>query len=200
MTHLTDQQIADALGGDPASAAHVAACPACAAKVDALRDALRDVTDVDVPEPSPLFWAGFAARVNEAIDTAPPRRSWWGNPGFAWATIAAALLVVAAVVFVPRTAREPEPRVAATKTVAPAVTEGERTPIDDVLGAQPWPEDDDAWELVRSVAADLDYDAAREAGIVPRPGAVERAAVELDDEERAELVRLIEAELKRTGA
>ena len=53
---------------------------------------------------------------------------------------------------------------------------------------------------MRSVAADLDYDAAMEAGIVPRPGAIERAAVELDDDERAELVRLIEAELKRTGA
>ena len=200
MTHLTEQQIVDALGNDPASAAHLAACRACAAKVEALRDTLRDVTDVDVPEPSPLFWPGFAARVHEAIDTAPPERAWWGSPGFVWATIAVAMLVVAAVVFLPRTAQEPAPRIAVAGPVAPAPTEGEGTPTDDVLGAQPWPDDDEAWELVRSVAADLDYDAAREAGIVPPPGAIERAAIELDDDERAELVRLIEAELKRTGA
>ena len=200
MTHLSDQQIGEALDGDAVSVAHAAACPECAARVNALRDTLRDVTAVEVPEPSPLFWTGFAARVNEAIDTAPPAHRWWGSPRFAWATLAAAALVVAAVLLVPTVLPEPASRIATTDPVTPAATEGEPAAADDHLGAQPWSDDDEAWELVRSVASDLDYDDAREAGIVPRPGAVERAAAELDEDERAELIRLIEAELKRAGA
>ena len=198
--HLSDEQICEALAGDSACAAHVATCPACAAKVNALRDTLRDVADVPVPEPSPLFWTGFAARVNQAIDAPRPTHRWWGSPRFAWATLAVAALLVAAILLIPTVLPEPASRIATTQPVTPAVTAGEPTAADDNLGAQAWSDDDEAWELVRSVASDLDYDDARDAGIVPRPGAVERAAAELDDNERAELIRLIEAELKRAGA
>jgi hypothetical protein len=200
MAHLNDEQIGEALAGEPTSAAHVAACPECAAKLSALRDTLRDVTDVPVPEPSPLFWTGFAARVNEAIDAPPPAHRWWGSPRLVWATLAAAVLVVAAILLVPTVLPEPASRIATTSPVTPAVIEGEPPAPDDNLAAQPLFDDDEAWELVRSVASDLDYDDAHEAGIVPRPGAVERAAAELDEDERAELIRLIEAELKRAGA
>jgi hypothetical protein len=62
------------------------------------------------------------------------------------------------------------------------------------------PEQDAAWAVVRTAAVDLDYDAALEAGISPSPGAAETAAMQLSVAERAELARLIQEEIKRTGA
>ncbi len=59
---------------------------------------------------------------------------------------------------------------------------------------------DEAWALVRTFAAEVHYDDAHAAGVVPVAGSIDRAATEMSDEERAELVRLIEDELKRTGA
>ena len=61
-------------------------------------------------------------------------------------------------------------------------------------------ENDEAWAIVRSFADELHYDDARDAGVVPGPGSVERAAIELSPDERAELLRIIETELKRAGA
>src|SRR5688572_29338199 len=97
MAHLTDEQIVDALDGHPTYAAHLSACGACAAKADELRETLRAVTSVDAPEPSPLFWTAFAARIDDAIDAPPPRRTWWAAPGLAWLGVAAAVMLAATV-------------------------------------------------------------------------------------------------------
>ena len=201
MAHLTDEQAAAAARGehDPAHAAHLAACGACAARVDGFRETLREVAGVDVPEPSPLFWTSFGARVSEAIDAPAPRRAWWAAPGLAWAGIAGAAILVVAVASMSREPQGAPPPVAVAGGEAGAPvgtsdpsTDAART-VDDAA------EDDEAWELVRSVASDVHYDDVLEAGVAPRPGSVERAAVELADEERAELVRLIQDELKRMG-
>jgi hypothetical protein len=56
---------------------------------------------------------------------------------------------------------------------------------------------DEAWAVIQALAADVDYEDARAAGVVPGEGAVDRAALELSDHERAELARLIDVELKR---
>jgi hypothetical protein len=61
-------------------------------------------------------------------------------------------------------------------------------------------DEDAAWALVRSLADDLHYDDALAAGVQPAPGSVERAATELPEAERAELVRLLRNEMKRIGA
>jgi hypothetical protein len=60
-------------------------------------------------------------------------------------------------------------------------------------------EEDEAWSVIRGLAAGLDDDEARAAGVAPRPGAADSIAMELSDTERAELARLIDAELKRIG-
>ena len=196
MAHLTDEQAAAAALGehDPAHAAHLAACGACAARVDGFRATLREVAGVDVPEPSPLFWTSFGARVAEAID-APPRRAWWAAPGLAWAGVAAAVILVVAVAFLLRGPQGAPPPVAVAggQPGVPVETPESSTDAPDAV------EDDEAWELVRSVATDVHYEDVLEAGVAPRPGSVERAAVELAAEERAELVRLIQDELKRRG-
>jgi hypothetical protein len=198
MRHLTDDEAAAMAAGDEREthASHLAACATCTAQVAACRATLRAVAAVDVPEPPPLFWAAFSARVGAAIDT-PPARAWSVAPARTWAGLAAVLLLAAALVFL--LPRDPGIETADSPVTEQAVPAPGTEPHADETAAL-WPENDEAWEVVRSVAADVDYEAVRDEGIAPRPGALERAALELDADERAELVRLIQAELKRIGA
>jgi hypothetical protein len=67
------------------------------------------------------------------------------------------------------------------------------------------PDGDQAWALVRSVADDLELDDASWEGggattLSVRPGSVERAMIALSNDERRELVRLLEAETRQPGA
>ncbi len=59
---------------------------------------------------------------------------------------------------------------------------------------------DEAWEMVRAVAEATDYDEVQESGLAPRAGSLERAAMEMTNDERTELARLIAQEIKRSGA
>lgn len=194
MTHLTDGQLVDAadetLGATPS--AHVAHCPLCAEKVEALRHTLAAVRTDEVPDPSPEFWAGFAARVGSAIDAPADRQRAWVLPPWRWALTAAALAIV--VLGLQFAASRTTPQDAAATVARPNVAS-------DAPGSDPDDSSaDEAWSIVESVAADWHFDDAHDAGVMPRPGAIERVATELSPEERAELIRLIEDELKRTGA
>lgn len=194
MTHLDDIQLLDALEGEPAAATHAAACEACAARVSELRATLLAVRQVDVPEPSPLFWTHFAARVNAALDAASPRRTaWFGVPRLAWmagTAAAAAFAVALGITSLERGAQPPPP----DPVLAHVQGAAGELPTDDDIEA------DQAWAVMRSIAEDLDYETVREAGVLPPAGAVERAALELSERERAELARLIEEEMKRTDS
>src|SRR5882672_7279320 len=48
-------------------ARHVAACPACASAMRSLRQTLRVVQTIDVPEPSPAFWQEFGTTLHQRI-------------------------------------------------------------------------------------------------------------------------------------
>jgi hypothetical protein len=198
MQHLDDTQLVDAVDGrlDAAAAAHAHACEQCQARLSEMRRMLGALA-VDVPEPSPLFWDHFPSRVSRAIDTTAVPQPWVTPARLVWGS-AAGLVMVALLLLLP-------PRV-----MSPA---GEGSPSDGAGDStstvlnylEPWPADDDldadeGWALVRSVAEEIDYEDARQIGVAPRAGSIERAAMELSDGERAELARLIEQELKRTGA
>jgi hypothetical protein len=58
--------------------------------------------------------------------------------------------------------------------------------------------DDPSWNLLTELAADLDWDAAVDAGMAPARG-VDRAVFDLDADERRELQRLLQEELSRSG-
>lgn len=192
MTHLTDEQLVDAADGTlgPAPAAHVRHCSVCAAKVEALRRTLEAVRGAGVPEPSPLFWDGFAARVGSAIDSPEATERTSAFPAWRWALPAAALVAVVLGL-----------QFAASRTTPPhETTIVSQQDVPTGAAAADTDRADDAWSIVESLAADWHIDEARDAGVMPRPGAIERAATELSHEERAELLRLIEDELKRTGA
>ena len=204
MPHLDDTQLVDALDGrlEAAAAAHAHACEDCRARLTEMREMLGVLAAVDVPEPSPLFWDHFPTRVNRAIDAPAAPQRWFTPARVVWGSAAAVLAVVLLLV----------PGAAVLNRVAPwPVLNGvESQPVLNGVepwpvlnGVEPWPDDldaDDAWALMRIVAEEIDYEDARQIGVAPRAGSIERAAMELSESERAELARLIEQELQRTGA
>lgn len=198
VTHLSDAELADFADGTLAAprAAHVETCARCREAAAALSSVLTRAREDAVPEPSPLFWDHFSARVRDALDSEPAPRA-----GFrlSFALVAAAVVAVAcAVMFIPFRATVTDRSTAgpshdrgagSTAAVAPA-----DIPESFVL-------DDDAdWALVRVVADGLEWEDAPDAGIRAHPGAAEAVALEMTAAERHELARLMEEAIKRTGA
>ena len=201
MKHFTDSELADLIAGTLAGnrAAHADACTACRAHADALRAVLID----DVPEPSPLFWDHFAARVADAVrnDTpdapAGPLPEWLNGPAITWA-LAASVAILLTVAGVWRTTLHAPP---ANRAAAATAVRG-AAPVPDTYApaATDDIDADRAWAVVRTAAEGLEWDDARAAGISLNPGAAEGLALELTAEERSELARLIAVEMKRRGA
>ncbi|MEO7275422.1 MAG: hypothetical protein ABIX28_18930 [Vicinamibacterales bacterium] len=196
MSHLSSEELVDHLDGGlpPARAAHLETCRACRTEAEELTGVLaRTAPAREVPEPSPLFWAHFSARVRNGLagSAAPTWKElvWW--PGSAWAagvaSVVLVLLVSQSMVHSPATPTLTLlPRGSATAYLS------ESDPADDL-------EADQAWAVVRTVADGADDDAAHEAGIATRPDAAERMTQELSSREKSALADLLASELKRSG-
>jgi anti-sigma factor RsiW len=93
MTHLTDEQLEDLVQGRAAEPAHLAECPACRDRLSAhraVRDRLRAaMTSVRADE-------ALAARIRRSIPERPAARR-LRLPRIAWASLAAAAVLVAAI-------------------------------------------------------------------------------------------------------
>lgn len=196
MTHLTETEFVDLLDGrlDANRMPHVEACAICREQAQALGAVIKSAQSDPIPEPSPLFWEHLSTRVSEAIQGGPPPSRWTGlfAPG-RWrraAAVVGLLLVTGAawqVFFTPERAD----RIAPAAPVEQARTDAGVEP--DVEGFL------DAWDAIEAVA-DLEWDEAQSIGIASGPGYAERHVGDLTTDERAELVRLIEEEMKRHGA
>jgi hypothetical protein len=84
-----------------------------------------------------------------------------------------------------------------------AIPAGERSVPAEIAGTDESRDDveaDAAWAVVRTAAQDLAYEEAEAEGLSPRPGSAEIAVLQMSNDERAELARLIANELKRSGA
>jgi hypothetical protein len=184
MTHLKPDELIDAaeerLSGDRRR--HLDACDLCRTQVADLTSALGEAGEVGIPEPSPLFWEHFSARVRAAIDAEPAPGPWhrWLQLPRAARVVCVALPLLVLVLFVPRLVRTPVGDGGAAMTV-----EGE-TPLPD-----------ESFALVADLVGPLDWETAGEAGLALAPGTADRAALELNAQERHELRRLLEAELER---
>jgi hypothetical protein len=203
---LGPDEFVDLLEGQlpAARAAHVEACPACRERFAWLQGTLRDVIDAPVPEPSPLFWDHLAARVRRAVDgeAAPhaPGR-WWQLPVLAPALGLAALVatLVATIGRVPTTLGDPAPRRAAD--LAKAVAGGPGDTLADVevpdvttaIGPLAVPEV--PIDVVTTLVAGLDWDDLSAAGLTVAPGVADAAIEALAADERAALVRALQAAL-----
>lgn len=127
---------------DPVRRHHADVCETCRQEVDAARVFLAEVSAADVPEPSPLFWDHFSARVRAATDDlavgpAAPVARWR-----AWAPLCG---LAAAAVFAVWLVRLP---------VTPPASDAA-----DVAAADPFHESPSAaWESVMALAADWSTD------------------------------------------
>jgi hypothetical protein len=178
-------------GLSPERKRHIEACAACQAAAADLRSIIGEVRNEPGGEPSPLFWDHLAARVADAIrdqvpEPAPSLRTWrFGGQTAAWTAVAATVILGSTMVAWRATLHAP---------AAPDITLGTAADarIDDV-------EDDQAWKVVRAAADGLPWEDVQAAGIAARPGAAEGVVMELTAEERAELAKLLESEMKRSG-
>ena len=209
--HLDEVEFVDALDGRlaPSLEAHLQACASCTARVQTLRDAVAGLQrTADVPEPSPLYWEHFSRRVHDAVreDAIGKQRAarWW-RPVRISALSAAALVAIALATVVLQQARQSDSReapVIATQSPPeepPGKLGSWGTGELGKFGALDVDGDPD-WALVRAVADDLYREDAPDAGIHARPGSADSVADEMSPAERQELARLLEDELKRTGA
>lgn len=197
MRHLTSEQLIDlAEGGRSASSTpHLQSCETCRNRLAELRATLSVAASVDVPEPSPLFWDHFSARVHEAVEAERAagasvfgRWSWLRLTPVRVGALAA---VVLAIVIVTSGGRPGQPASAPAGSTASAAG-----PLDDTLSLG----DDPSLSLMADLAADLDWDAASEAGLTTHVGVDNDAVTELTDGERRALNQLLKGELAHRGA
>jgi len=205
MMHLTDVEIVDFVDNalPPARAAHLERCDACRRQANDAREAWLRASEDDVPEPSPLFWEHFSARVHEAIrETNASSVSFWSrwmhHAGLRWALSGALVmaLLVAAVWRVTTPSVDDAPAAPEARTSATPTAVDDQSAATDMLDT----DSDPAWALVRTLADEVPWSDAVQAGLAARPDAAERAARTLTSDERSELMRLLEAETKRPGA
>jgi hypothetical protein len=196
--HLSRAEFVDLIDSSSAlpaeRAQHAETCPQCREQADMLR-AMRSLAAEDAtPEPSPLFWDHFSARVTEELRREPvpvaPRR-WVSVPLATWAAAATIVVLLISTALWRTTVHAPAPRVPEQASASSDLATVE--PADDV-------DRDEAWAVVRAATADLAWEDAHEAGITPRPGEVENLALQLNAAERVELERLLDEDMKRNGA
>jgi len=196
--HLTPDQLIDlAEGTQPESSSpHLLACDGCRQQLTALRATMSMVAEIEVPEPSPLFWDHLSARVRGAVDAAGDAApaTWLGRPGAgarasSWLRMRpvwVAGLVVATMLTLFTTSMN---RRSLIPAAAPSVASTDATDEIALIA------DDPSLSLVADLAADLDWESAREAGLISRLGGDAAALSQLTDGERRELRQLLQLEL-----
>ena len=205
MRHLTADELVDLVEGTTTEAdvPHLATCEPCRQQLDDLRDAMTKAADVEVPEPSPLFWNHFSARVRDAVASeAAPRGEWWRRwsswPGVMapLSAVAAAVIAIVVVVSTPRPNFPPLPDV---RPVAASPSGGLSATSTLELLNQSAGYDDASLELVAQLADLLGWDAAADAGLAP-DGSAEHAVTHLSMGELQQLEHLLREELAGKGA
>jgi len=195
MMHLTEAEIVDLIDSQlaPERLRHADQCAECRAQAVALAAILPSARGAGVPEPSPLFWEHLSARIAEAIDREPAPSRWRNVLALTtWRLAFAAMALVLVAGLTWQTLFKVEnPSLPGPVTPSAATEAATDADIDGFV---------DAWDAIEAAAADLDWEDAQSIGIALRPGSAERMVSDLTAEERSELVRLIEEEMKRAGA
>jgi hypothetical protein len=186
--HPSPDQLLAAAEGSLEQASHIESCSSCRSEVQELRRALARISQVPVPEPSPLFWDHLSSRIREAITVEPapiPSR----RP-FMLATLGALAgaiaIITIGVAVTMRTAQPVHPMVAASHEAVSQDT----TELAEVG-------DDSTWVVLGDIASQLDWEQASEAGLLALPGSADRALSEMSEEEQQQVVKVLESELQK---
>ena len=209
MRHLSPEQFIDALDGTAAEPVreHAESCESCGTRLEELRALARMAESADVPEPSPLFWDHFSARVQAAVAAEAaqrPRASFLGTLGERLATFGASWRVLVpvtvgvgalAIALWVRTPQVPDVDSSAAAGAVSGVTASHNpatTESPDAVATASAADaaDDESLAFVADLASGLDWSAAAAIGLTPSDG-VESTVVDLDDAERAELRRIL---------
>jgi len=180
-SHLSTQEFVDALEGTlrEERRAHVNTCDVCSRELTDLTSVAREAHDAGVvPEPSPLFWEHFSARVSAATEAEPIRPlSWWER---AWTPVMAVSAVAAVVLVAVITFKTP------AQPVMPPV---DALAVNDAAPALEPVVDEGAMELMVQIASSVSTEELRSA----RPGmdATASAIDDLTPEQQAEFIRLL---------
>ena len=195
--HLSPDELVDLAEGtlSESSAPHLESCEACRRQLADMRAMMSAAAEVDVPEPSPLFWDHFSERVRQAIalEDAPRRMSWWSRPRVVvpLSAVAFAVVIIAAVLGT-RPGVPPASPEASRASQASAVL---NLPLFEPLAASA----DASLSLIADLTADLDWDAVSGMEWTPHAGGPDEAMGELTGGELGELQRLLKEELARPG-
>jgi hypothetical protein len=193
--HLSPEQLIDIAEGATAESSfpHLAACDACRRQLTDLRAMMAAAADVEVPEPSPLFWDRLSARVSDAVaaEPTPAGWNWWVRAAMPFALAAAAALAIAFAI----TSRLLAPQLDAPPTPFVAAAPPPAAPSADTLAPEVT---DPSLALVADLTQDLGWDEAREAGLAPR-GSAEHAVTHLTERELQQLRDLLQEAMANSG-
>src|SRR6266540_222379 len=198
--HLTPRELIDVVEGAHSDAAdHLGVCDECRRELADLRAALSAAADVHVPEPSPLFWEQFSARVSQAVAVERVPAPWW-QPALVRPRLVvplAAVVLATLILLVNASRREtlPVPTVGRPSVPAAEQAAADHRLFDDDLDL----ENDPSLTLVAELTADMDVNAALDAGFVSR-GSADHAVTHMNADELRALQRLLEDALERPGA
>jgi hypothetical protein len=193
--HLNGEELVDIAEGTrpESSAPHLGGCESCRAQLHELRAMMAAAQEVDVPEPSPLFWDRLSSRVHEAVAAEGAPRGFdasvWRRLLMPLSAVAVAGLLIA--VSVNQRASSPPP-------VMPTTADADVAPAIELL-RDISSDEDVPLTLVASLTDHVDLDTVREAGLATR-GSAEDAITHLSESELRELGRLLKEELARPGA
>jgi hypothetical protein len=152
-------------------------------------DIIAALREVDVPEPSPLFWEHLSQRVRDAVADEPPPAGWSSRFNFAWASgvLGVTAAVVLTVVVTIHYYAAPAGRNQAAHGPADVAQ------ASDSLHAS---EDDASWAVMGDLASQMDFEEAAAAGLIASPGSAERALGQFSQDEQRAVVELLQQEIK----
>ena len=151
----------------------------------ALGDALAQTASDEMPEPSPLFWDHFSARVSEAVrgespaPAPPPWMQRFSSPLVAWAAAAAMAVLIMMTVVWRATLHAPSGRARRAGARPDAATPAVDAVQVASAGAGDNIDADEAWAVVRTAAEGLAWEDAHAVGLSAHPGSAEGLALEL---------------------
>ena len=196
--HLTPEELIDVAEGTRAEAAvpHLQSCEVCRHQIVTLRATMSAAADVDVPEPSPLFWDHLSQRVREAVtaEESPgsvfpgfPASRWaWPGSWRAWAIAGVAAAVMISIY------------VTAPRTLTPASGARDRIALSSAPLEPFGAADDPSLALFADLTEQMAPEAFTETGWSNHSGAVDEVVASLSNDERVELQRLLEEELAKS--
>lgn len=205
MKHLSPEELVDlAEKPETGQAAHLDECVKCREQVALLRSVLSEARHVQIPEPSPLFWEHFSARVRKAIapEATPVARFAWS--GWQLGAGAAALIALAAVATVRlRAPAAPVATSGSASVAVPAVdtgAKGSSASNSRVVDLDADVADEDAsWLLMADLTTQVDVDAPGN-DLLIRSDAAEHAIPYLSDEDRRALGEVLQNELGQSSS